>query len=395
MSIKRLIVTAMVIAYCLPLMSCAEQARQGLALNLKGKREIQRPDPACIGASPKFTPPKAGRAPVIAGYYGVTDSLPVSTINFKGLTHIFHNFLLADKNGILKIEEGKMPSRELTTLAHKNNVRVILSLGGGAYKDFSYVTANEKRMNQYVESVMQIVDRYNYDGIDLDWESFKTRQDGEKWEKLVRSLRKELDKLSAKREKKFELTTALEEKGAKVVRTEVILENLDFLNIMAYNGFGRWGGKAGAHASLYKPEKHEGAAVSECIKFWHKEKKIPMNRLVFGMPFYTWACFGYKPGDTIDPKSTSREVKPLGWAQICELKKKGWTREMDKKAAVAWYFSPDRKNFAGVDEPEVITIKTKWAKNKKFRGVFYWHMKWGLMPDGSTPQQDAMVNAWQ
>ena len=53
-------------------------------------------------------------------------------VNYRLYTHLCHAFLLADADG--KIKPSKtVPNRDLTAEAHKDGVKVLLSLGGWGY----------------------------------------------------------------------------------------------------------------------------------------------------------------------------------------------------------------------------------------------------------------------
>jgi chitinase len=43
----------------------------------------------------------------------------------------------------------------------------------------------------------------------------------------------------------------------------------------------------------------------------------------------------------------------------------------------------------GYDDAESIGIKTRWAMQQGFRGVFFWQIGGDLLPDGTNPLQEA------
>ena len=110
--------------------------------------------------------PRNGTGKVFVGYvYGMPND-----INYSMYTHLCHAFVDADKDGTLLPGEG-VPNRELTSEAHKHGVRVILSLGGWGWDaNFAAMTLDRTAEDRYVQAIMTIVDEFDYDGIDLDWE---------------------------------------------------------------------------------------------------------------------------------------------------------------------------------------------------------------------------------
>jgi chitinase len=91
-------------------------------------------------------------------------------INFALYTHLCHAFLVADEDG--KLQSGReCPSHSLVTDAHKAGVKVMVSLGGWGWdKQFAAIVSKPEAEDRYLKAVLAVVDEYDYDGIDLDWE---------------------------------------------------------------------------------------------------------------------------------------------------------------------------------------------------------------------------------
>jgi chitinase len=141
---------------------------------------------------------------VFVGYlFGST-----SNIDFRLYTHLCHAFLTADGEGRVQ-KRGSVPSRQLTDAAHKAGVRVILSLGGWGWdKQFASIISKPETEDRYARSVMEIVDQFDYDGIDFDWEYPDTRDEVAGFERLTRRFRKELDELGRKKGRSMQVTMA-------------------------------------------------------------------------------------------------------------------------------------------------------------------------------------------
>ena len=120
--------------------------------------------------------------PVCVGYvFG-----PHRDLDFKLYTHLCHAFLVADGDGVLR-QGRNVPSRELTGEAHKAGVKVLVSLGGWGWdRQFASIVAKPEAEDRYAKTVMGIVDEYDYDGIDLNWEYPDTKEEVVGFERLVR-----------------------------------------------------------------------------------------------------------------------------------------------------------------------------------------------------------------
>src|SRR3954451_10213543 len=118
-------------------------------------------------------------------------------INFRLYTHLCHAFLVADGEGNLR-QSRNVPSRDLTGEAHKAGVKVLLSLGGWGWdKQFASIVSRPGAEDRYVKAVMDLVDGFDYDGIDLDWEYPDTKEEVVGFERLSRRFRKDLDAIGA------------------------------------------------------------------------------------------------------------------------------------------------------------------------------------------------------
>ena len=149
---------------------------------------------AILGTCPGLgAPPEkaADRQPVFVGYL----FRQPSKVNYGLYTHLCHAFLVADEDGKVRTSRT-VPSRSLTTEAHKAGVKVLISLGGWGWdKQFAAIVSKQESMDRYVKSVMEMIDGYDYDGIDLDWEYPDTAEEIPGFERLVRRFRSELDEL--------------------------------------------------------------------------------------------------------------------------------------------------------------------------------------------------------
>src|SRR6476620_211022 len=121
-----------------------------------------------LSAAAAADPPPKDKAPdrVFVGYA----FRQPAKINLGLYTHLCHAFVTADADGTIR--PGKScPSRALVADAHKAGVKVLVSLGGWGWdKQFAAIVADPKAEDRYAAAVAAIVDEYDYDGIDLDWE---------------------------------------------------------------------------------------------------------------------------------------------------------------------------------------------------------------------------------
>lgn len=325
---------------------------------------------------------------VFVGYlYG-----PPRDINYPLYTHICHAFVVADGDG--KIRPGRnVPSRTVTGDAHKAGVQVLLSLGGWGWDEqFAQIVSKTASEDRYVRDVLKMVDDFDYDGIDLDWEYPDTREEVAGFERLVRRFREGLDTIGKAKGRHLAMTMAASSNNGTLrwLRTEFLMETMDWINVMTYDYTGDWTDYAGHHSPLHASSKATGAprSTEATILFLLDERKLPADRIALGIPLYGRG-FGVKE-PYASTKGVAKPRLPEGnYNKLVELTKQGWTRIWDDETKNPWLLSPDGKAVMGYDDVESVTIKAEFAKSKGLRGVFFWEIAADRLPDGTNPLQDA------
>ncbi len=316
-------------------------------------------------------------------------------VNFGLYTHICHAFLVADADGKVR-KEGNAPSRELTAAAHKAGVKVILSLGGWGWdSQFAAIVANREAEERYAKSVIAIVDEFDYDGIDFDWEYPDTETEVPGFERLTRRFRKELNAIGVKKTRPMFLTMAVSSNPGTLrwLRTEFLLDTMDWINVMTYDYTGDWTDYAGHHSPLFASSKQPGnnpRSTAATMKFLLEERKLPANRLAVGIPLYGRGFAVKEPYASTKDAPRGRVPRGGDYRNILRLEREqGWTRHWDDETKNPWLYAPDHSAVIGYDDAESVGIKTEWAMKQGFRGVFFWQINGDRLADGTNPLQEA------
>ncbi len=326
-------------------------------------------------------------------FLGYVAGLP-RDINFSLYTHLAHAFLVADRDGILKLSE-QVPSRDLTSEAHKAGVKVLISLGGWGYDEtFAAMSLDPAAEDRYVKAVMDVVERTDYDGIDLDWEYPDTNIEIVGFERLARRFRKLLDELGKKKNRAMILTmaTASHPKTLEWLSNEFLLETMNWINVMTYDYTGRWSEFAGHHSPLFASSKRSekpDLSTSLTMKYLLKDRGFPANRLTLGIPLYGRAfVVGVPYASTINVPQSRRVA--LNYREISELlNQPNWKRTWDDETKNPWLIARDGSEIICYDDSQSIALKSEWAMNHGLRGVFFWQIAGDRLPDGSNPLQEA------
>ncbi len=351
---------------------------------------------ACPWANgPSAAPHEKARDRVFVGYvFG-----PPRNINFRLYTHLCHAFLVADGDGKIKTT-GTVPSRELTVEAHKAGVKVLLSLGGWGWDgQFAQITSHPEAEDRYVRAVLGVVDEFDYDGIDLDWEYPDTKEEVVGFERLSRRLRKDLDAIGGRKSRPMVLTMAASSNPGTLrwLDRDFLVETMDWINVMTYDFTGDWTDYAGHHSPLFASSKQPGdspRSTEATMKYLIVERKLTADRLAVGIPLYgrgfavkePYASTKGVPKGRI-PQGDYRNLHKLHHDQ-------GWTRRWDDETKTPWLVSPEGSVVIGYDDAESVALKTDWAMKQGFRGVFFWQVAADRLPDGTNPLQDASRRTW-
>ncbi|KQO20666.1 glycoside hydrolase [Flavobacterium sp. Leaf82] len=195
-----------------------------------------------------------------------------STIQYSKLTHINIAFENPDANGYLSYNSG---NTTLINAAHNQNVKVFVSLGGGAISEggairdnyFNLITSGNR--TAFIQKIYDYVVAHNFDGVDVDLEGPAINGD---YGGFVIAL---AAKLHANGK---QITAALSEGygGANVPVSTFAA--YDWINIMAYDATGPWApGTPGQHSPY-------SMAVNQ-FNYW-TGRGLPASKAIIGLPFY-------------------------------------------------------------------------------------------------------------
>ena len=131
----------------------------------------------------------------VVGYYPswIRSVLPASKVQFSNLTHINHAFAWPDSDGHIK-KNSDLIYPALNRLVHENNVKILVSFGGwGHAGGFSPVVSDSTKRSFFIGNLITFIKKYDYDGVDFDWEYPSSLSDRNNLTLLIKELRKRFD----------------------------------------------------------------------------------------------------------------------------------------------------------------------------------------------------------
>ncbi|CAN5486352.1 glycosyl hydrolase family 18 protein [soil metagenome] len=216
----------------------------------------------------------------VIGYYGSWGPR-ASDLDLTGLTHINYSFAIPAKegNGLEPLSQGEK-LKELLDIAHQNGQKVFIAIGGWSIGDgggddtrFHRIAETEKGREEFSQAIMKLVEEYNLDGVDMDWEYPDAGESSDHFAALMESLANELHSRGK------ELSAAVISYNSRVGAgiKEEVFATADWINIMAYDD----------NYNKPEPAPHSPYSLAEkSLNYWIKERGLPVEKAVLGLPFY-------------------------------------------------------------------------------------------------------------
>ncbi|KPM07813.1 Sar s 15 allergen (chitinase-like protein) [Sarcoptes scabiei] len=309
---------------------------------------------------------------------------PVEEIDPFLCSHIIYGFAgLSYENKI----RPKLGQRCLSQV--NKNLKTLIAIGGwneGSTK-YSQMAANPESRKVFVQSVLDFLERYDFDGLDMDWEYPGSRggkhEDKQNFVALLRELK------AAFKPRNYILSAAVAA-GKHFMDPAYdipeISKHLDMINVMCYDYHGSWEKTSGHHAPLFaRPDRPEDYQlnVNFSINYWIS-KGAPREKLILGMGTYGRAftlrrAEDHGIGDSAPQKGQAgpytREGGSLGYNEICEMQ----TKHPDMSTVWdPYYLAPYSfwgRQWVGYDNVESIAIKSQYAKAMGLGGGMIWSIE--------------------
>ena len=215
----------------------------------------------------------------IVGYYNsFVRKECIKDLELGGLTHINYAFLIPIEDGsVYFYDEANV--KEVVAIAHKKRKKIFISVGGYCDKEvilnqvFEKICSNDKAFKKFINSIIDIVTKFRFDGVDLDWE-YPTKPFESVFETMVLVLSKSMHDLNKEFTIAIHRAVVGEVKECRIEAiTDKVIECVDWINIMTYDA----------------TEDRNHSDLSRCRKvvdYWHKVRNVPRDKILVGAAFY-------------------------------------------------------------------------------------------------------------
>ena len=227
---------------------------------------------------------------------------------------------------------------------------------------FSAMSKSPEGRKAFAEDCRAFLEKYNLDGIDLDWEfpglswsgaACDPSCDTDNYVLLVKQLRETLGpdytiSYAGYCSDKVSVTG-----GWRYVDIKGMDPYVDYVNIMAYDL-----DEAPHHHSALNDTR----AYKDCNRAVNAylDKGIAPGKLVLGIPFYGRRSFSSSP-------------TAISYKKILQLSRSQFRRnQWDETASCPYVATMGGAFYCGYDNPRSIAIKGEWVRKQGMRGLMYW-----------------------
>ena len=319
-----------------------------------------------------------------------------ANIDYSKYTILTYSFFSPDKEGKItscdayadKFLLGAEPN--VVDLAHKNGVKVMVSIGGWTLsKNFSGIAADSLKRKIFAKECVRILEENKFDGIDIDWEWPTSKrvggrpEDTKNFTLLLKDIRVAIDEYGKAVEQEMLLTAAM---GAAAEHFEAInwadiCPVLDYINLMTYSYYGTFSKKAFHNSPLYLPKDTLGDCTDRSVHLLLDKYKVPLNKLNVGLSFYGKAMLFPEGKAALASNehlhladTTGLFSKSKGSPTYYDMLdiKSNYDQYWDDVSKVPYLISKNKATLICYDDEQSIKIKAQYVNDMNASGVIIW-----------------------
>lgn len=323
---------------------------------------------------------QAGPGFRVVGYYS-GPSVMVDSIDVYELTHLIFSFghLQGDRLWIGSSEDSTTIRKMVQRKRFNPELKVMLSLGGwGGCETCSDVFNSATGRTTFAQSVKELTQYFETDGIDLDWEypaipgvpghTYRP-EDKSNFTALVRELRQ----INGD---DFEITFAaggFSDYIHKSIDWPEVVRYTDFINVMTYDLVHGYSTVSGHHTPLYSTAQ-QTASTDHAVQMLLKAG-VPADQIVIGAAFYG-RYFQIDPGHPVELYMPGKFSHAFSFKHSADslAANNGFQRHWDGDAMAPYAVNESRRLVATYDDRLSIALKMEYAVSNKLGGIMFWQL---------------------
>lgn len=278
-------------------------------------------------------------------------------------------------------------TKSLPYLAHQAGVKVLPSIGGwnDSY-NFPGIAANAAKRQAFVNSCINLIETYDFDGIDLDWEypgyapNGGTPADKQNFTILLQEVRTALDILEIQNNEQYILTSCFSADEEKMldIEWENILPLVDMVNFMTYDFHGSWDAESNFNTPVYPPQfGNPDWCIDGAFTILTQTFNVPPEKVNIGVAFYGKSlanCTQLYGTHTGYDGSTFWEDEGVPLYYNILLKMNQFTRYWDDQVKCPYLLGNSINTFVTYDDPQSLRYKAQYVKDHNAKGIIIWEI---------------------
>ncbi|HEY3987853.1 MAG TPA: glycoside hydrolase family 18 protein [Acidobacteriaceae bacterium] len=266
------------------------------------------------------------------------------------------------------------------------SLQVFISVGGWLWSgNFSDMALRRESRSRFIDSVVEFMDRYKLDGLDIDWEypgqtgagnRFRP-EDQRNYTLLLKELRLRFNREQRKQGRRLLLSVAAGASSEFIAHTELrrVQRYVDTINLMAYDYYEPGSEKiTGNHAPLYTdPADPKRVSANQSVHEFERAG-VPPQKIVLGVPFYghVWGNVAPAGHGLFQPGAPVPNAFANYGNIVSNMLNHGFTRYWDAAASVPYLYSEQKREFVSYEDTESLALKCAYVRRQGLRGVMFW-----------------------
>lgn len=311
-------------------------------------------------------------------------------------THLIYSFIEIGTNNELKLREwnGEQLIADSMILKQTNpSLKISAAVGGWNFgtERFTAVCKDENTMRHFAKTSVTFLRKYEFDGLDIDWEYPGSRgsppEDKAKFPRLIEIMLEEFNKDPTPGDRLMITAGVSGGDGTIAAGYEIdqLCQLLDYVHLMAYDYHGgSFEDLTGHNSPLYGNTGYWYARnfnVDYGLRMW-LDGGCEKNKMVLGLPLYgrTFTLadktkYGYNetasgPGAAGE---FTREAGQLAYYEICPMISQGIVLHEPEVSAPALVVGDQ---WIGYDDKTSLRTKIQYMKDMGLAGTMIWAVEW-------------------
>ncbi|KAJ2492145.1 hypothetical protein IWW37_001722 [Coemansia sp. RSA 2050] len=345
--------------------------------------------------------------PVVFGYTFESGIDPKS-IPWGSLTHLLLAFFNVDAAGTVAPSSGNPGA--LISIAHKNGVKVIASIGGSGSGSTAIAMALGSNLTSttLVRSLVDNVKKYSLDGVDFDFEFPETTQQVQALYNALNGTRAAFDATFGRGAKALTMTlfSSKGQFGPNVPKMDArpFSDIVDYGLLMSYDYFGSFSAVSAPNSPFYDIPGYPGLSFTSSITAWLRSG-WDAKKLVAGLPYYgrtatvqadslTGTQFMPNSGAAPPGGPISKISGAWTWTDLRDpingalrspsVAQQGWQRHWDPTTETPWLLHNTSLTYIGYDDLDSLAIKANHIITRGLVGVMVWMVQYDYANELNT-----------